>query len=273
MPLTSKNIGIIGAGAMAEAIIKSILESGLIQGAAIWASDINPDRGRYLTDQYGISFLENNRDLVGKTDIVIYAVKPFMMGEVLAEISSCANRQQIHISIAAGIKLNFIEQNLPEGIPVVRVMPNTASLIGVGASGYALGKFAGVETEKAVRVILDCTGVAVKVPEHLINAVTGLSGSGPAYVFMILEALTDGAVKAGLPRDTAGMLAVQTLIGAARMVQETGKHPAVLKDMVTTPGGTTIAGLHILEQGKLRATLMDAVLAATQRADDLGTVK
>jgi pyrroline-5-carboxylate reductase len=273
MPLTSKKIGFIGAGAMAEAMIKSILRSRLIQGAAIWASDVNPDRGRYLTEQYGINFLEDNREIVKKTDIVIYAVKPFMLGEVLAEISTYANQQQLHISIAAGIKLDFIEHNLPEGIPVVRVMPNTASLIGEGASGYTMGKLAGVETEKVVRTILDCTGVAVKVPEHLMNVVTGLSGSGPAYVFMILEALADGAVKAGLPRDTAGILAAQTLIGAARMVQETGKHPAALKDMVTTPGGTTMAGLHVLEKGKLRAVLMDAVLAATQRADELGTIK
>lgn len=273
MPFTSKKIGFIGAGAMAEAMIKSILGSGLIQGTAIWASDVNPDRGRYLTEQYGINFIENNKEIVKKADIVIYAVKPFMLGEVLAEVSTYTSRQQLHISIAAGIKLDFIEQKLPEGIPVVRVMPNTACLIGAGASGYALGKSVGPEAEKIVKAILDCTGVAVKVPEHLLNAVTGLSGSGPAYVFMILEALTDGAVKAGLPRDTAGVLAAQTLIGSARMVLETGKHPAVLKDMVTTPGGTTIAGLHVLEKGKLRGALMDAVLAATQRADELGTGK
>lgn len=273
MPLTSKNLGFIGAGAMAEAIIKSILGSGLARGSAIWASDVNRERGRYLTEQYGINFLTNNGDLVKNTDIVIYAVKPYMLGEVLAEISPYANHRQLHISIAAGITLNFIEGKLPEGIPVIRVMPNTASLIGAGASGYALGKAAGADIEKVVKALLDCTGVAVKVPEHLLNAVTGLSGSGPAYVFMILEALTDGGVKAGLPRDTSGALAAQTLIGAARMVLETGKHPAVLKDMVTTPGGTTMAGLHVLEKGNLRATLMDAVLAATQRAEELGAEK
>jgi pyrroline-5-carboxylate reductase len=273
MPLTSKKIGFIGAGAMAEAMLKSILRSDLIPGAAIYTSDVNGDRGRYLTEQYGINFLSKNQDLVKKSDIVVYAVKPYMMGEVLGEISNYACQQQVHISIAAGIKLDFIEQNLPEGIPVVRVMPNTASLIGAGASAYALGRFAGTETEKTVRTILDSTGVSVKVPEHLINAVTGLSGSGPAYVFVILEALIDGAVKAGLLRETAGILAAQTLVGAAKMFQESGKHPAVLRDMVTTPGGTTMAALHVLERGKLRATIMDAVLAAAQRADELGAVK
>lgn len=273
MPLTDKSIGFIGAGAMAEAMINSILGSGLFKSPAVWASDVSPDRGRYLTERYGINYLANNRSLVEKTDIVVYAVKPFLLGEVLTEVSTHANTRQIHISIAAGIKLDFLERNLPEGIPVVRVMPNTPSLIGEGAAGYTLGKFAGPEAETAVKAILDSTGVAVKVPEHLLNAVTGLSGSGPAYVFMILEALIDGAVKAGLPRDTAGVLATQTLLGAARMVQETGKHPALLKDMVTTPGGTTIAGLHVLEQGRLRATLMDAVLAAVKRADELSTGK
>lgn len=273
MPFAKKTVGFIGAGAMAEALIKSILQRGLVQAAKVWASDVSQDRGRFLTNKYGINFLEDNKDLVKNADIVISAVKPVIMDSILSEVSPYVTPKQLHISIAAGISLGFIERHFPEGIPVVRVMPNTPSLIGAGASAYTLGKNAGPREEKIVKEILDCAGVSVKVPEHLMNAVTGLSGSGPAYVFLILESLIDGGVKAGLPRDTASILATQTLLGAAKLVQETGDHPARLKDMVTTPGGTTMAGLHVLEQGKIRATLMDAVLAAARRADELGAGK
>ncbi|MHB9094736.1 MAG: pyrroline-5-carboxylate reductase [Eubacteriales bacterium] len=273
MSLTIKNIGFIGAGAMAEALIKGILRNGIAKAADVWASDKSQARGRYLCEQYGINFLENNKDLIKKVDVVVYAVKPFVLGDVLTEISTWVAPGQLHISVAAGISLEFIEKNLPAGIPVVRVMPNTPCLVGAGASAYSLGKAAGPDQENLVKEILQSTGVSIKVPEHLMNAVTGLSGSGPAYVFLILESLIDGGVKAGLPRDVASLLATQTLLGAARLVQETGEHPARLKDMVTTPGGTTIAGLHALEQGKLRATLMDAVLAAARRAEELGTGK
>ncbi len=273
MPFTDKAFGFIGAGAMAEALIKSILQRGFAHESGIWASDVNRDRGRYLKNKYGINFLEDNKDLVKKTDVVIYAVKPFMMGDVLSEISPYVAANQLHVSVAAGITLDFIEQRLPEGARVVRVMPNTPSLVGAGAAAYSPGKSAGPEEERLVKEFLDCAGVSVKVPEYLMNAVTGLSGSGPAYIFLILEALVDGGVKAGLPRDTAHVLATHTVFGAAKLVLETGEHPARLRDMVTTPGGTTIAGLHVLEQGKLRATLMDAVVAATRRADELGAGK
>ncbi len=269
MPITKKTIGFIGAGAMAEALIRSILHSGLVKPAGIWAGDVSQARGRYLTDRYGIKFSADNRALVKEVKVVVYAVKPLMMGSVLAEVAPYAAPGQLHISVAAGIPLDFIEQHLPAGIPVVRVMPNTPSLIGAGAAAYALGKAAGSKEEKLVKEILDCAGISVPVPEHLMNAVTGLSGSGPAYVFLILEALIDGGVKAGLPRDIAAVLATQTVLGAAKLVQETREHPARLKDMVATPGGTTMAGLHVLEEGKLRATLINAVLAAARRAEEL----
>ncbi|PKM81660.1 MAG: pyrroline-5-carboxylate reductase [Firmicutes bacterium HGW-Firmicutes-14] len=274
MPFINKKIGFIGAGAMAEALIRSMLQGGLITPpSGVWASDIDVDRGRYLSDKYGIIFVENNKDLIEIVDAVIYAVKPFMMEQVVSEVSPHVREGQLHISIAAGIPLRTLEQNLPSGTPVIRVMPNTPCLIGEGASAYALGAAAGEEDEELVKEILKCAGTAVKVAENLMNAVTGLSGSGPAYVFLILEALIDGAVKAGLPRDVASVLASQTLAGSARLVQESGEHPARLKDMVTTPGGTTIAGLHVLEQGKLRAVLIDAVMAAARRAEELGSGK
>jgi len=273
MPLNNKIIGFIGAGAMAEALIKSMLQAGLISSADIWVSDINQARGQYLTAEYGINFLEDNKDLIRKADILIYAVKPFALESVLLEVSPYAAPGQLHISIAAGISLSCIENVLPDGIAVVRVMPNTPCLIGEGASAYSLGKNAGPVEETVVKEILECAGISVKVPEHLMNAVTGLSGSGPAYVFLFLEALIDGGVRAGLPRDTASILATQTVLGATRLVSETGEHPARLKDMVTTPGGTTIAGLHVLEKGRLRASLMDAILAAANRAGELGSGK
>ncbi len=274
MPLHGRIIGFIGAGAMAEALIKSLTGGGSVPAGSIWASDVSRNRLSHLNSRYGINILENNTELVKKADIVIYAVKPFVLGDVLAEVSPHVPVPgQLHISIAAGVPLGFIEERLPDGVPVVRVMPNTPSLVGAGASAYSPGKAAGPGDEQTVREILDWAGVSVKVPEHLMNAVTGLSGSGPAYVFLILEALIDGGVKAGLPRDTAAVLATQTLLGSAQLVRETGEHPARLKDMVTTPGGTTIAGLHVLEEGKVRATLMDAVLAAARRAEELGSGK
>lgn len=274
MPRVNRSIGFVGAGAMAEALIKSLLRQGQVHRHNIWASDVNPNRLRYLREEYGIGCLDNNIELIKKNDIIIYAVKPFMLGQVLSEAAGQAdNAGKLHISVAAGISLDYIEERLPPGTPVVRVMPNTPSLVGAGAAAYALGKAAGPDDEKAVKEILDCAGVSVRVSENLMNAVTGLSGSGPAYVFLILESMIDGGVKAGLPRDVAAVLATQTVLGAARLVQETGEHPARLKDMVTTPGGTTIAGLYALEDGKLRATIMNAVLAAVKRADELGAGK
>jgi len=273
MSLTGKTIGFIGAGAMAEALIKGALQGGFTEPGHIWASDLSEDRGHWLTEKFGINFTADNKYLIRNVDVVIYAVKPHILEDVLAEVKPHTAEKQLHISIAAGISLAFIEGRLPPGTPVVRVMPNTPCLVGEGASAYAPGSAVGPDDEMLVTWLLNCAGVSVRVHENLMNAVTGLSGSGPAYVFLILEALIDGGVKAGLPRDTAATLAAQTVLGAARLLLETKEHPARLKDMVTTPGGTTIAGLHVLEQGKLRGTLMDAVLAAAGRASELGKGK
>lgn len=273
MPFTNNTVGFIGAGNMAEALISSMIKSGVCNPERIWASDVNADRGQILKDKYNINFSVDNKILVNEADYLIYAVKPFMMGQVLSEVSPFIKKEQVQVSIAAGISLSFIEGHFPEGVPVVRVMPNTPSLVGAGASAYAVGKAVSPEAENKVKEILDSAGVSVKVQEHLIDSVTGLSGSGPAYVFLIIEALADAGVKAGLPRDTSVLLAAQTLLGSAKMVLETGEHTAKLKDMVTTPAGTTIAALHVLEQGKLRAVLMDAVTASVERARELGSGK
>lgn len=273
MSLKNYTVGFIGAGNMAEALIKGIIESGICESSNIWASDISVERGNSLTNRYNINFLKDNRELVAKADYVVYAVKPFLIEQILAEVSPVVKEGQVHISIAAGVSIEQIEEKLPENTPVIRVMPNTPCLIGTGASAYALGKTVNPQQEQALKKILESTGVSVKVSEQLLNAVTGLSGSGPAYAFLIIEALADAGVKNGLPRDTALLLAAQTVMGSARMVLETGEHPAKLKDMVTTPGGTTIAGVHVLENGRLRGVLIDAVTAAADRAGELGSNK
>lgn len=273
MPLRNQTIGFIGAGNMAEALIRSLIDSGVCSPAAILASDISSERGNYLKERYNINFLANNKELAEKADVIMYAVKPYMLQQVLSEVSPVARNNQIHISIAAGISIDFIKSILPAGASIVRVMPNTPALVGAGAAAYALSENISPEAEMAVKEIFDCTGVSVKVAENLLDAVTGLSGSGPAYGFLIIEAMADAGVKVGLPRDVSLLLAAQTMLGAAKMVLETGEHPAKLKDMVTTPGGTTIAALHVLETGKIRGTLMDAVAASKSRAAELGAGK
>lgn len=273
MPLNNKKLGFIGAGAMAEALFKGMLTSGLFARKDILASDVNAGRLRQITEKYGIKTTAGNKDVIREADIVILAVKPAVMPTLLGELGPLAREGQLYISIAAGISTGLIESYFPLTVPVIRVMPNTPCLVGAGASAFAPGSNAGEEHARIAETLLKAVGTAVQVPEHLMDAVTGLSGSGPAYVFTIIEALADAGVRAGLPRDTAAGLAAQTLLGAAKMVLESGEHPARLRDMVTTPGGTTIAGLHVLEAGKLRANLMDAVMAATNRSRELGSGK
>lgn len=273
MPEKIRSIGFVGAGSMAEALINSIIKGGIIKPANIWASDINSNRGQYLKEKYGINFLEDNKELVQKAQVIIYAVKPYMLDVVLDEVKPYVSAGNIHISIAAGISIKTIEEKLPSDSVVIRVMPNTPCLVSAGASAYVLGGNTTPEHEQIVKQILDSAGVSVKIEEKQINAVTGVSGSGPAYVFLIIEALTDAGIKAGLPRNVASVLATQTVYGSALMVKETGEHPAKLKDMVTTPGGTTIAALHVLENGRIRGTMMDAVTAAVSRADEMGSGK
>jgi len=210
--------------------------------------------------------------MVAKADLVLLAVKPQMMGQVLQGLAQAVEKQLV-ISIAAGIPTYYIETRFPRPVRVVRVMPNTPALVLEGASALCAGAHATADDLALARTIFEAVGRAVVLDETAMDAVTGLSGSGPAYIFVVIEALADAGVRVGLSRDVAQLLAAQTVLGSARMVLETGKHPAVLKDMVASPGGTTIAGLHALEAGALRATLLDAVEAAAERSRELGRKK
>jgi len=206
---------------------------------------------------------------VKKTDVVFLAVKPQKMQSVLEDLAPQLTPDQLIVSVAAGLTISRLESWLPAGCRLIRVMPNTPCLIGKGACGVSRGTLASDADEQLVSTLLSSVGVVEIVAEHLLDAVTGLSGSGPAYVFQIIEALSDGGVKVGLPRDMAIRLAAQTLVGAAEMVLQTGEHPAALKDAVTSPGGTTIAALHEMERGGVRAALISAVEASTRRSGEL----
>ena len=265
-----KKIAFLGGGNMAEALIKGLIASGLARPDQILAADVSPDRLEHLKKTYGVSAQKTNADAVREAGIIVLSVKPQVIDKVLAEIAPVVDSTKLVVSIAAGILVAKIEQALPAGARVVRVMPNTPALVLAGAAALAAGSNATGADLALSQSIFNSVGRSVVVEEKLMDAVTGLSGSGPAYVFMIIDALSDAGVKAGLPRPLALELAAQTVFGSAKMVLETKEHPGKLRDMVTSPGGTTIEGLHALEKGKLRATLMNAVEAATARSKELG---
>ena len=270
--IRGKRLAVIGSGNMAEALVRGILRAGLLLPDAITTSDVIPDRLRLFREQFGVATDTDNAAIAAKADLVLLAVKPQGMGEVLQGMGQAVEKQLV-ISIAAGVPTYFIEGRFPNPVRVVRVMPNTPALVLEGASALCAGSHATAEDLAAAQAIFQAVGRTVVLEESALDAVTGLSGSGPAYVFVIIEALADAGVGVGLSRDVAQLLAAQTVLGSARMVLETGKHPAALKDMVTSPGGTTIAGLHALESGALRAALLDAVRAATERSRELGRKK
>ena len=265
-------IGLIGAGKMATALAKGLVNSGFTSSTDILASDRFEGSRTLFEQQTGGRTTDDNLAVLKHAETVILAVKPQVLPEVLAELSETATAEHLFVSIAAGVTLETLQTAIP-GSRHVRVMPNTPALVGAGASGFTLGENATVDDAALVEQMLSTVGIAVQVSENLLDVVTGLSGSGPAYVFEMIEALSDGAVLMGLPRATATQLAAQTLLGAAKMVLETGEHPGVLKDAVTSPGGTTIAGLHQLETGGLRGILMNAVQAATEKSKQLGNMK
>jgi len=269
MPL-KQTFGFLGAGRMATALAGGMVQSGLVKGRQLVASDVVSKTLKAFTNATGGKALKSNNDVLRKADVVIIAVKPHQITNLLSDLASEAKSHHLFISIAAGVTLEQLEESLGGKARVIRVMPNTPALVGEGAAGFARGTHAKVADAKLTQLILEAVGVAVEVPERLINAVTGLSGSGPAYGFQMIEAMSDGAVAAGLPRELATPLAAQTLLGAAKMVLETGEHPGKLKDMVTSPGGTTIEGLHEMEAAGVRDGLMNAVRAATDKAANLG---
>jgi pyrroline-5-carboxylate reductase len=263
-------IGFLGAGKMATALGRGWIEAGLADRAAVLASDPVPQAREAFTATTGARATTDNREVVAASNLLVLAVKPQSMAGLLAEIRAAVTASHLIVSIAAGITLRQLAEGLGPGRRLVRVMPNTPCLVGASASGYSPGEAATPEDVVLVDRLLNAVGRAFRVPEGLLDAVTGLSGSGPAFVYVMIEALSDGGVRVGLPRDVATALAAQTVLGSAKMVLETGQHPGVLKDQVTSPGGTTIAGLHALERGGLRAALLDAVEAATRRATELG---
>ena len=262
-------IGFLGAGRMATALARGWLSAGLARADACRASDPVPQARQAFTAETGCPAGADNRAVVEASDLLVLAVKPQSMAGLLTEVRP-ALRGPLVVSIAAGITLRQLADGLGGGCRLVRVMPNTPALVGASASGYAIGENATPEDTALVDRLLNAVGRAFRLPESLLDAVTGLSGSGPAFVYVLIEALADGGVRVGLPRDAALKLAAQTVLGSAKMVLETGQHPAALKDAVASPGGTTIAGLHALERAAFRAALMDAVEAATARAAELG---
>ena len=264
-----KNVALIGAGQMAEALIGGILVSQPTAAQHVFATDPVPQRRDHMKSRFGIRVGEDNREAVAWAQVVILAVKPQVIDAVVAGFAEILSGRLV-ISIAAGVPISRLTALLPSGVSIVRVMPNAPALVRAGMSAIAFGSGVKSDEQNYARALFEAIGRVVVVEEHLMDAVTGLSGSGPAYVFLAIEALADGGVKAGLPRAVAEQLAVHTVLGAARMVLETGQHPGQLKDMVASPGGTTIAGLHELERGRLRACLIAAVEAATQRSQEMG---
>ena len=260
--------GFLGAGQMATALARGFVHSGFLPAARILASDPFAESRSRFAAETGARCVESNSEVAAAAEVLFLAVKPQQMPAVLDELAGVVTSRHLVISIAAGVPLKAMSK-LGAEVRLVRVMPNTPCLVGCGASAFALGGAATEDDARLVERMLATVGLAARVPEKLLDAVTGLSGSGPAYAYLMIEALSDGGVRMGLPRDVATRLAAQTLLGAARMVLETGKHPGALKDAVTSPGGTTIAGLHELERGGLRGCLMDAVEAATERSAEL----
>ncbi len=264
------SIGFVGAGQMARALATGFVEAGKTSARQISACDpVQSAREGMGAAVPGSALHIDAAQVIGDSDIVFLAVKPQHVSSVFQQLERIDTSSCLFVSILAGITLPRLTAGLHTE-RVVRVMPNTPCLVGAGAAGYCLGPAASPEDDDLVRELLEAVGVACLVPESLMDAVTGLSGSGPAFVYQVIEALSDGGVRVGLPRDVATRLAAQTVLGAAKMVLETGEHPGKLKDRVASPGGTTIAGLHALETGALRATLINAVQQSTARSAELG---
>ena len=269
MPL-GKKIAFLGAGNMAEALVKGLLRAGIAAQADVVCAEPRLDRREELAKRYGVTALASNLEAAEQADVVVLSVKPQTMDDLLEEIAPAIDHRKLVISIAAGISIHAIARKLGAGVRIVRTMPNTPALGGAAATALARGAHATDADLGEAKRLFEAVGIAHVVDEHLLDAVTGLSGSGPAFVFLAIEALADGGVKVGLARPVAMALAAQTVMGAAKLVLETGEHPGRLKDQVTSPGGTAIAGVHALEDGGLRAALIAAVDAATRRSRELG---
>jgi pyrroline-5-carboxylate reductase len=267
--LQGMKIGFIGGGNMAEALIKGLL-AGAVPAQLLVVSEPAPERQSHLSSRYGITIADHNSQVAEQCQAVIIAVKPQIASWILQEVSAALPPETLLISIMAGVTTAAMEAAFPGAVRVVRVMPNTPALVLEAASAIARGLHATDEDVSLTRRIFELVGKTWVVDEKLLDAVTGLSGSGPAYVMTFVEALADAGVKNGLPRDIAIGLAAQTVYGTAKLLLETHEHPAVLREKVTSPGGTTIAGLHVLENGAFRGTIISAVESATRRSKELG---
>ncbi len=255
---------------MAGALLRGLVAADPEGAGRIVASDPKGERLRELREEHGVLTTSDNLELVARCDVVVLSVKPQIIDRVCEQIAPALESRHLVVSVAAGVPMSVLEGSLPKGTRVVRTMPNMPATVLAGATAIAAGTHASEEDVALVRTMFESVGRVVVLEENLLDAVTGLSGSGPAYVMLIIEALADGGVKVGLHRDTALMLAAQTVYGSAKLLMDTGEHPGRLKDMVTSPGGTAIAGLHTLESGGLRRTLIDAVESASRRSEELG---
>jgi pyrroline-5-carboxylate reductase len=262
-------IAFLGAGAMGEALMRGLISAGVYSPSQIVVYDPSAERLQFVVNSLQIEEAQDATAAAKDADVLIVAVKPNMVSKALAPLRDSFSPAQTVISIAAGVTIKQLEANFAQAVPVIRVMPNTPALVGHAATAIALGTHAGEEQRLLAHRIFGAVGIAVDVEEKLLDAVTGLSGSGPAYIYIFIEALSDAGVKMGLPRDVSTRLAAQTVLGGAQMVLQTGSHPGELKDKVTSPGGTTIAALHALESGGLRAAVYDAVEASTIRSREL----
>ncbi|PLX86631.1 MAG: pyrroline-5-carboxylate reductase [Desulfuromonas sp.] len=262
-------IGFVGGGNMAEAILKGLLK-GTLPVSRVMVADPSDERRHLLKERYGVEAVIDNREAVKACDLVVLAVKPQLVGEVLSGLAKAFSGSKLLISILAGVSTASLEEAFDGSPRVIRAMPNIPALVGEGATAVCPGRYASTDDLLTARHLFEAVGTVEAVGEQQMDAVTGVSGSGPAYVFTVIEALADGGVQEGLPRDAALALAVQTVLGAAHLVRESGEHPAVLRDRVCSPGGTTIAAVKVLEEKGLRSALMDAVSGAARRSRELG---
>lgn len=271
--LKDKTISFIGAGNMGSALLNGLVQSKTARPENVICTDIRESQLDQLQRELGVRTMTDNLAAVREADIVIYAVKPQILAAVLKETAEALDMDKVVISIAAGVSLAAIESRLEKKLRLIRVMPNICASVGMGASAIAAGKHVKEGDVELAKEIFDSVGTSIFIGENvLMDAITGLSGSGPAYIFLIIDAMADAGVKMGLYRGDALALSAQTVLGAAKMLLETGEHPGLLKDQVTSPGGTAIAGLHTLEKGGLRTTIINAVEAATLRSKELGRI-
>lgn len=268
----NKEIAVLGTGNMGTSLLLGIIKAGLTPARKITGCDVNTDKLRSLAEEWHVRTTTNLRDAVAGAEIVLLCVKPMTVPKVLKEIKTVVRDNHLVISIAAGVRIAFLQENIGRKIGIIRTMPNIASTVDEGATAIAYGEHVSEAQKRNAEAIFNAVGEVVTVAEEQLDAVTGLSGSGPAYIYMVIEALIDGGVKMGLARDIATRLAIQTVLGSAKLVKTSGLHPAILRDQVTTPGGTAINAIHELESHGLRSMLINAVATATRRSEELSKV-